>query len=251
MCATSALFCGALSDAMTHYLAFMKQYDPQAHGAAMRTGHSDHATMVMMGIAETSLLMGDLDTAAEWRTRTLETAAASGRLHDRCHTLAFAGLCHNLLIREDAMARRYLNELQTLLREHQVANWMGYLDLFEGVLAGRAQPGKGLELAARGFDTLVEGRAFGTWWLLIYAEMLLDAGLTNGVGEVIEKARSVSTLGDQRIGAELMRQEARWQAMCGSDANIVRNLLEGALALARQQGAGLLANMIVHDLDRI
>lgn len=248
MCATSALFCGALGDAMGHYLSFMNQYDPQAHGPAMRTGHSDHATMVMMGIAETSLLMGDLETAAVWRNRTLETAAASGRLHDRCHTLAFAGLCHNLLIREDDEARTYLAKLKALLTDHQVANWMGYLDLFEGALIGRAIPGQGIDIARRGFDALVADKAFGTWWLLIYAEVLLDAGITEGVAEVINMARAVATLGDQRIGAEFLRQEARWQAMRGTETGTVRALLEQALALAQQQGAGLLSELIRRDI---
>ena len=63
MCATSLLFSAELRAAIAEYERFMALYVPEKHAAELRTGHSDHATMVMMGLAETYLLLGDFDAA--------------------------------------------------------------------------------------------------------------------------------------------------------------------------------------------
>jgi len=44
-------------------LVMEKQKTIEKHAAELRTGHSDHATMVMMGLAETYLLLGEFDAA--------------------------------------------------------------------------------------------------------------------------------------------------------------------------------------------
>ena len=43
---------------MRHYRAFLALYDGDRHAEAMRKGHSNHAVMIEMGLAESLLLMG-------------------------------------------------------------------------------------------------------------------------------------------------------------------------------------------------
>lgn len=249
MCGTSFLFSGALPEALGQYQEFMAQYDPVQHGSAMRMGHSDHAMMVMMGLAETHTLMGAAAEADHWRARVLEAAHLSGRLHDRCHTLTFAGCMHGFLMRRSDEVERNSGQLADLLAGHNLPNWKGYLDLFQGLLqAASGAEDIGLAHARRGLDALIAARAFGNWWYLIYAEACLAARRWAEAESVLHMAKAVENMGERRFEAEQHRLTAR---LClGRDGDKAASLasLNAGLRAAERQSAGLLAERLSLDL---
>lgn len=238
MCATSYLFMGHLPEAEQHYRAFLALYDGDRHAEAMRKGHSNHAVMIEMGLAESLLLMGQTAEADQWRNRCLTNAEDSGRLHDRCHTLVFAGLLHAVILDRPEEVRTYLARLEQVLQGHDLPNWQGYLVLFSGHLAaseGRIH--EGIALARRGYEALTAARAFGNWWHLLFADLCLTGANWPEAANALSQAGMIAAKGDQRFDAERMRLLSRLAHLRDGDQVKAAQWVETARQLARRQQA--------------
>ena len=249
MCATSLLFCGQLPQAQSHYLEFMALYDPDLHAGQMRMGHSDHAAIVLMGLAETCTLTGDLAAAALWQGRALAHVQGTGRHHDRCHVLTFAGCMHPYLRRNYAEVADHARQLAALLAAEPSPNWSGYLDLFKGLLAAQGgDAADGLATARRGVEALLASKAFGNWWALFYAEACLNAADPAEAARVLNIAQTIQDQGDTRFSAEYHRLCAR--RLIGDHGGAAACLAKAA-AIAQNQYALLLLDRIRADQARL
>ncbi|MGG5821700.1 ATP-binding protein [Falsiroseomonas sp. HW251] len=248
MCGTSSLFYGDLHDALRHYRAFMALFDPARHAEAMRGSHSDHTAFVLLGLSEVHTLRGETEDAATWREKARDWTRQSGRVHDECHVLAFA-ILHACLLRRDTEARRQTRLLETLTAAHALPNWIGYRDLFDGVLLCReGDSASGLPIARRGVEALVAARAFGSWWYLLHAEACLGAGALDEAAETLARVRPIMELGDVRFGGEYHRLAARLVLARGGDATEAGRELMAGLALADRQGATLLCQALSEEI---
>ncbi|MCE5972547.1 AAA family ATPase [Sinirhodobacter sp. WL0062] len=250
MCATSHLFVGEIDEALHHYLAFMTLFDPDQHGEMMRQGHSDHVTMVMLGLSEAYLLKGDIANADLWRDRMFAYARTMRRVHDSGHMLVFVSMHSELLGRHD-LTKAYIAELEALMTQHSLPNWGGYRDLFVGLL--RAREGgvdEGLAKAREGVERLIAVKAFGNWWYLLYAEACAKAGRWREVAWALDRARAISEGGDVRFAAELYRLDAHLAFECNCDADAARALMEQGLRIARGQSGDLVAARLERDLAK-
>jgi hypothetical protein len=226
----------------------MALFDAEAHAEAMRGGHSDHAALVMLGLSEVHTLRGEADEADEWRARAHAWTRQSGRAHDECHVLSFA-ILHACLMRRDEEARAKTRLLETLTRRHALPNWVGYRDLFDGVLRCREGDREaGLPLARRGIEELRAARAFGSWWYLLHAEACIDAASWDQAEEMLDLVRPIMELGDTRFGAEYHRLAALLAHARDGDAAAAGRELVAGLELADLQGSALLRGRLAADL---
>ncbi|WBL32038.1 AAA family ATPase [Sinirhodobacter sp. HNIBRBA609] len=251
MCATSFLFVGEIDQALHHYLAFMALFDPEQHGEMMRQGHSDHVTMVMLGLSEAYLLKGDTANAESWRNRMFDYARTMRRVHDSGHILVFVSMHSEFLGRHD-LTKGYIAELEALMAQHSLPNWVGYRDLFVGLL--RAREGgvdEGLARAREGVERLITVKAFGNWWYLLYAEACAKAGRWRDVAWALDHARAISDGGDLRFAGELYRLEAHLNFERDCDPDAARALMEQGLKIARAQSGELVATRLERDLLKV
>ncbi len=252
MCATSDLFCGDLRTALKNYQSYMELLDPDRHGDQLRTGHTDHTAVVMMGIAEVHTLAGNRAEADAWRKRTVEYARTSRRLYDRCHTLTFAGCLHPYLLGEDADVEYHARELAEVMRAEPLPAWAGFSDLFLGLVATRrGAVADGLATARRGVEMLSAHRVYHNFWPLLHAEACLAAGLFDECSRMLNEARRMMEYGNVRFRSELCRLEARLLADRDGDREGALRLLTEASEIAEAQGAGLFTGRIVADRDRL
>ena len=225
MCATSPLYCDYNPGALVEYHAFTDQSDPALHGPAMRTGHSDHTTMVLLGLAKAYGLMGRAAKANHWRARTLAAVRASGRLYDRCHTLAFAGCFHALLLHQWSEAQAAIDEMSGLLANEALPNWTGYLNLCQGLLrVQRGEAEAGLVRARRGVRALISARVFGIWWYIIYADACIQTGAFAEAEALLAKAGAIFDTGEWRFASELTRLTAHLQRARGTLSQHLQHL---------------------------
>ncbi|MFO1209066.1 MAG: AAA family ATPase [Amaricoccus sp.] len=252
MCATSLLFAGDLAQALDEYLAFMGLFDPDRHGEALRGGHSDHATMVMLGLAETHLLKGEAAATDAWRARALEAARVSGRDHDQGHALVFAGCLHPYLLGRHDEVAAHAAELGALIAQRSLPNWSPYLDLFGGLLAARGGDVEaGLARAQRGVQGLIAARAFGGWWYLLHAEACIEHGRWDEAEASLAPFRPMLELGAAEFAAEYHRLRGRLALRRDADEAAAVAAFRTGLQVARRQGAALLADRIEADLAAI
>lgn len=251
MCGTSLLFAGELAPALAEYHAFMRLFDPERHGDALRAGHSDHATMVMLGLAEAHLLVGDAATAETWRARALAAARAAARVHDEGHTLVFAGCLHPYLAGRHDEVAAHAEELAALIARRDLPNWRPFSDLFTGLLRARnGDADAGLAIAGRGAQGLVAAKAWGSWWRLLHAEACLDAGRPAEAAASLAPVRAMLELGAAQFAAEYHRLQARL-ALGRGDAAAAAAILDEARDTARRQGATLFLDRIEADADAL
>ena len=238
MCATSFLFAGNLIDAERNYRSFLELFDPDLHGYDMKRGHSDHRVMIEIGLAETLLLKGETAEAEHWRQSSIAEAERSGRLHDRCHALVYAGVLHPLLARRFDEAHRNLMRLDALLRNQDMPNWQGYIMLFNGYLrCVGGDPASAFDLGKAGYETLQAARVFGSWWHLIFAATALDAQKWGDAEGALSEAGRIAEKGDQRFEAERLRLNARLLTERDSDDLAAEDLCRRALQVAIKQQA--------------
>ena len=248
ICATSLLFSAEFAPAIAEYERFLALYDPEKHAAELRTGHSDHATMVMMGLAETYLLLADFDAADRWRARTLEAARQSERMHDMGHVLAFAGCLHPALAGRFDEMERAAEELDDLVRTHELPSWRGHADLFSGLSrVRRGETQGGLARAREGIEQLIEAKVFGNCWHIVYAQACIEQGHVEEAAEMLALVRSTLDQGDVRFAAEFLRVDGA-VALARGALDQARSRLQDALALALSQGAHLFVDRIRRDL---
>ena len=168
----------------------MALYVPEKHAAELRTGHSDHATMVMMGLAETYLLLGDFDAAERWRLQTIATARQSERLHDIGHVLVFAGCLHPAMAGRFEDMARSAAELKNLVTKDDLPSWRGHADLFSGLaLMRRGEKEEGLVRARRGIKRLLDAHAFSNCWFILFAQACFENGRLDEAAEMLALVR--------------------------------------------------------------
>lgn len=249
MCATSQLFCGDLNGSLVEYHAFMELYDPLEHAEEMRKGHSDHAAMVMMGLAEAYVLKGDLEQSRHWGQRSINMARVTNRQHDRAHTLTFSGCLHPYLAREYDVAEAHAHELRGLLDENPLANWEGFPDLFTGLVRfHRGEVEEGLHQAETGALALLESKRYGNWWQVLFAEACILGAHWNKAQDMLDKANLSMAQSELRFGAEYFRLKAKLQAVRSKDHDGAEAALKEGLALARKQAAHLFEQRILEDM---
>jgi hypothetical protein len=251
MCATSLLFAGRLVEARDHYQQFMDTYDHERHAGAMRTGHSDHAAMVHLGLAEVHLLLGDQSAAERWRRQALDFVAESPRHHDRCQTAVFAGCMHPYLQGRHAEFRGGLDRLRSLIEEWSSPNWTGYYQLFAGLASWHDGDRHGLDVATDGVRGLVQARAFGCWWYLLHADACLDGGSFDEAGRSLAGAATVVARGALEFAPELRRLEARLAAEQHGDLDRAAALLDEARSLAAGSASLLLGQRVDQQARRL
>jgi class 3 adenylate cyclase len=251
-CGTSLLFSADFKAALGEYHRFLELYDPERHAADLRLGHSDHATIVMLGLAETYLVLADSDAADHWRDRTLATARQSQRLHDMGHVLAFGGCLHPAMARRyDEMARS-ADELNDLVTRHDLRFWRGHADLFSGLSRiRRGETDEGFGVARRGVEQLFEANAFSNCWYVLYAEACLHHGRLDEAADILARVRPSLEQGDVRFAAELHRVDALVASAQGAGVEETRERLQAALDLALSQGARLFVGRIQDDLGAL
>jgi tetratricopeptide (TPR) repeat protein len=252
MCATSLLFSAELRAAIAEYERFMALYVPEKHAAELRTGHSDHATMVMMGLAETYLLLGDFDAAERWRLQTIATARQSERLHDIGHVLVFAGCLHPAMAGRFEDMARSAAELKNLVTKDDLPSWRGHADLFSGLaLMRRGEKEEGLVRARRGIKRLLDAHAFSNCWYILFAQACLENGRLDEAAEMLALVRPSLAQGDVRFAAEFHRVDAAVTLARGGSVAEARERLKDALALAESQEALLFVDRLRRDLDML
>ncbi len=250
MCATAHLFCGELDDALREYHAFMDLYDPSLHAEAMRAGHSDHAAMVMMGLAETYTLKGDLAQADPWGTKSINVSRVSNRQHDRAHTLTFSGCLHPFLARNYDVVLSNARELRGLLDENPLANWEGFPDLFIGLSCIHNDDIEdGLMMAETGALALLESKRYGNWWQVLFAEACIIAKDWAKASDMLDKAQASMAQSELRFGAEYYRLRAQVFREYHNDIAASDAALKEGLALAVKQGCKLFETRILEDME--
>lgn len=246
MCATDFVFSGQMRSALDHYHGFLELYDPSRHGEAMRSGHSDHALMVLLGLSEAYTMLGELDVADHWRKEALETSRASGRRHDQCHVLVFTAMhayITDRLDNVDANVRR----LRELLSEQTLPNWSAFVDLFAGLVAFDRGDDSAFDNATSGYLQAIESRAFGNWWHVLYAQACIRSDRWEQAEASLRAAQVVHEGGSTTFGSEIRRLEA---AICRhhGDVSGARKRLDAALAIAEELGLALFAARTKADL---
>lgn len=218
----------------------MKVYDPDLHGAALRTMHGDFALMVMLGLAEAHVLRGETAEAAVWRSRVLEIGLGSGRAHDQGHILVYAGCLHPLLTRDMAEALRGADQLRRLVEEHDLAAWRGHAMLFGGLASIRAGAlEEGFRAARAGVVELLNRNGFDNVWFVLMADACVEHELLDEATVMLDYARPLLEQGDLRFAALFHSVAARLALLQGKDRTIALSHFDQGKEIALQQGAKL------------
>lgn len=249
MCGTSLLFRGELRPALDSYRRFMARYDADRHGPALKLDHADHMLMVMVGLAETLVIMGDFEAANEWRTRALDSARKSGRDHDHFQVLVYVGCFHALLMDRMDLLSTHVAELSSMIQKNPLPFWAGFCDLFSGLLlTANGETDAGLDQSLGGIQRVIDAGSFGHWWTLLPVEPCLLAGRLQDAAALLDRARVLRPLGDLRIDPEFLRLDAKLHLLTGGAVKDTVRKLHAAHELARTSGAGLFLPRIEADL---
>lgn len=249
MCATDFVFSGQMRLALDHYHGFLELYDASRHGAAMRSGHSDHALMVLLGLAEAYTMIGELDVADYWRKEVLDTSRASGRRHDQCHVLVYTAMHAYISDRLDSVDAN-VGRLRELLGEQTLPNWSAFVDLFAGVVAFDRGDDSAFGRATTGYLQAIESRAFGNWWHVLYAQACIRSERWEQAEAALRAASVVHQGGSTTFGSEIRRLEA---AVCRHNGDIsgARENLNAALTISEELGLALFAARAKADLTTL
>ncbi len=247
---TSLLFGGNFSRAMQEFQNFLALFDPAKHGKELDSiGPSHHAVRVMVGVAQIHSLRAEFEASDDWRMKALDTARESGRVHDMCHAIVFAGCFHASLRRETAELLRYVEELKALITLHELPYWRGHADLFSGLgLIGTGRDEEGFATARRGIRGLIASHAFAYGWYILYAEACVGAGRLTEASDTLALALPPLEQGEAWLAADFHRVGARLSLARGESAESVCKMLEIALEIAETQGARLFADRVRDDL---
>jgi hypothetical protein len=215
----------------------------------MKLDHADHMLMVMVGLSETLVIMGDLDAAHHWRARTLTAARQSARDHDHLQVMVYVGCFHPLLMGRMDLLSTHVAELSTLIQKSPLPNWVGFGDLFSGLLqVAEGATEAGLDQALGGIQRLIAAGSFGHWWTLLPVEPCLQAGRLDSAAALLARARALRPLGDLRIDPEFLRLDAKLHLLTGGSIQDAVRKLHAARDLASATGAGLFLPRIEADL---
>lgn len=246
MCATDYVFSGQIRLALEHYHGFLDLYDASKYGEAMRAGHSDHALMVLLGLAEAYTMLGELDVADHWRQEVLDTSRASGRRHDQCHVLVYTAMHAYISDRLDHVDAN-VGRLRELLGDQILPNWSCFVDLFDGLVAFDRGDRSAFAQASAGYLQAVESRAFGNWWHVLYAQACIRSDQWEQAEASLRAAVIVHEGGSTTFGPEISRLQA---AICRHEGDIAsaRAHLNAALTVSEELGLALFAARATADL---
>ena len=253
---TSLLRVGRLQDAIMQYRNFMKMYDSELHGEALRTMHGDFALMVMLGLAEAHALRGEAVEAASWRSRVLEMGLGSGRAHDQGHILVYAGCLHPLLTGDMAEAALGAEQLLRLVEEHDLVAWRGHALLFGGLANIRAgAPEHGFRRVREGIAE-IKRNAFDNVWFVLTADACVEHSFLDEATLMLDYARPLLEQGDLRFAALFHSVAARLAVRLGDDPATILSHLDQGKQIALQQGAALFLHRLMeqyaaHEADSV
>lgn len=247
---TSSLFSGNLSRAMQEFQSFLTLFDPVKHGEELeKVGPSDHAARVMLGVAQIHTLRAEFEASDDWRMKAIDTARKSGRVHDICHAIVFAGCFHASLRRETVELARYAAELKELSTLHDLPYWRGHADLFAGLgLIGAGRNEAGFAAARSGIKGLIASNAFAYGWYILYAEACVAAGRLTEASDTLALALPPLEQGEAWLAADFHRISARLALARGESLESVSKMLETALDIAEAQGTRLFADRVRDEM---
>lgn len=246
--ATTLLHNARISDAVQAFHDFLELYEPDRHGDALRTMHSDHALMVTLGLAEAYTLAADREAAWTWRARALETARLARRAHDLGHVLAFGGCLHAMLLGDLEECGRRARELVDVAEAHDLTFWRGHGRLFAGLcLIEEGQTEAGFSEARGGVAELLETSAFSNCWYILMARACVRHGHLSEAGDMLGYAQRSMDQGDLRFAPEYHRVQALLLQAQGAPHKEVRDVLLRARDLAVSFGTHLFLSAIDAD----
>lgn len=246
------LFEGKLDDSLREFLAFKALYDPSRHQAEMtRSGATNHAVTIDMGLATCFALMGRLHEMRALSASAIDAARQTGHFNTLCQTLAAAGGFCAALVRDAAPLAACAAEISEIAMRHELPFWRPHADLLAGLaLAMQGDSQAGLSQARRGIDALVEQHAFAlSAWLSFYAAACEEAGDLAELRRALSMAQSVVDQGERWFEAELLRLRGRLLLATRNDGS-ARDEFANALRVARAQRAGLFEARAAVDINR-
>ena len=253
---TSRVFSGRFKEAQADYEAFLELFDEARHGQALAdVGPTSHHLMVLVGMAEVATFFKQPEQAQLWRERSLAVARASGRLHDLSQVLMFAGCLLSMVVGDADGLSTHAQELLALTRaDEDRPLWRGHAELFLGlatVLRG-SDLEQGFEMAASGIRQMQTQAAFYHFWYIPHADACCRAGRLVEAQASLDLALPMLAIGQGWMEAERLRVQGQLRQRRGEPLSAVRQDLEAALKVARQQEAPLFierAEQALHNLS--
>ena len=204
--ATLLIFRGKFQQAIEETKRFLALYDPDQHAEQLvQIGPANHAVMMMVGLAECYVILGEAGQSRHWCEQALLTARADGRAHTLAQTLAFAGCFPSALSGNLEALAEHARELKALTESHELTQWRGHAELFCGITLmkqGRIEPG--LALARQGVHLLVTGHAYSKVWYIVYAQACEEAGAFDDAWHGLELGAPNIAFGHTWLDAEYL-----------------------------------------------
>ncbi len=251
--ATALIFAGQFPEALRSMEAFLALYDYDRHEQALRVvGPSNHATMMILGVAEVHAFMDDREATEHWRKRALQSAERNGQMHNICHTLLFAGCFLSAILEQTDALARHANTLRTLSTDNDMPQWLSHAELFHGLaLIHRGEEDEGFAEARRGVRGLIAQNAFNSCWYVLYAEACANCDRLDEAAEFLALVAPAQEQGELWMAAEFHRIKGRLIRAQGGPAKQARVEYETALKTAKAQGASLFTKRIEADLEAL
>jgi class 3 adenylate cyclase/tetratricopeptide (TPR) repeat protein len=248
---------GQLASAQEEFEAFLKLYEPDAHGNAVgfRFSSNSHVCSVLLGLSTTCSLRQNAEAANHWRDQALQYAQRSHNHSSICQALVFCGgHISGLWKRPEDMAR-YAIEAHDYASKHHLPIWTPYTDLITA-LSHLMQPVSGLhalaylEKAKSCIDILLtQHSAYLTTWVVFYARACLEHHRVQDGIDALMRIEERVNMGERWMEPEYQRLRARLLlAKTPSDVLPVQHMLREALALAHQQDAVIFIQDIQRDI---
>jgi tetratricopeptide (TPR) repeat protein len=248
---------GELATAQQEFESFLALYLPEVHANSInfRFSSNSHLCSVLLALATTCALRHLTDAALHWRDQALQHAQRSQNHISICQALVFCGGHISGLLHRPADMARYASQALDYAGKHQLPIWTPYADLITA-LSHLMQPVSKLhamaylERAKACIDILLEQHsAYLTTWVVFYARACLEHGrLQEGLDALLRIDERVSA-GERWMEPEHLRLRARLQhALAPETTPQTHQALQGAWALAQQQGAQVFIEDIQQDI---
>lgn len=220
-------------------------YSPAEHRPHAQVFGQEPGMAVQVYLAKTLAMMGDAKGAAQHAQIAAQIAEETGHFHTSGFCMTYQMVVH-LLAGEASAVAGLAARCGTLAREQGFPIWEAASEVLGGwaaVAEGTAVE-EGLARMRRG---IAHWRATGTalyapYWAGLLAEALAGQGQLDAALDTIDEALALEESGEERLSlAELLRLRADIMLRQNGAAadSAARKDLEQALALAREQGAGL------------
>ena len=262
MMGTTHMFRGELMAASDALERFAARYEADRHAAILSEyGVTDNHTTVQCCRICVSVLMGRLDDARTLQEQTVAEAEQLGRVHNLCHVLAYGGAIGSSLQQDWTAMSRYLQQLAELAEPHELPFWEAAVSFLRGIEeAHEGDPIRGrltFDVGADWFTRNGSGFLLPTFRVLFAsatASARDNSGGEPGANEApyndpddLTRLDAGLNGGERWVRSELLRLRAAEDLRRGH-AQPAAELLEQAIALAREQGAELMAERAVSML---